>query len=500
MSTTQTSRVLGGGRYQVGALLGRGGMADVYEAVDTRLGRPVAVKILRPEMVARPDVRRRFEDEARAAARLSHPNVVAVFDTGEDEGSPWIVMERLSGETLGHRMLEAKGPMETRWTLRVATDVLSALSAAHAAGIVHRDVKPGNILFSDDDCAKVADFGIAKSIENVGDGTTANVLLGTPRYLPPERIEGGTTTAASDIYAVGVLLYEALSGQPAFEGDTPISTAYAVQHTTPTPLSELRPDLPASLVAVVERAMQKDPALRFATAREMGDAVAEASELDLGDGVVADADSTVVIARDAWAAGSPDPTSIVGGAAIADATTPRRGPLGGGLRLPGGVSRELLPVLVLGAIILLVLLAAALSGSFSGDDGGGQQAGSTNTAAAGAKAPPSSPLTDELRQVATRVQDGDGPAGAEAASRLRAIADKLDRGDSAGADATALAADVVKWDQERRLGNTASDITLAALAKVPGVAIPAAAPAPAPAPKGKGEGEKKGEEKGDKDD
>ena len=458
-------------------------MADVYEAVDTRLHRPVAVKILRPDMVARAEVRRRFEDEARAAAQLSHPNVVAVFDTGEDDGTPWIVMERLSGETLGHRMQQAGGPLETAWTLAVAGDVLSALAAAHAAGIVHRDVKPGNILFSDEDCAKVADFGIAKSVENVGDATTANVLLGTPRYLPPERIEGKPTTASSDIYAVGVILYETLSGRPAFEGNTPISTAYAVQNTTPEPLSSLRPDLPAALVAVVERAMQKDPSRRFATAREMGAAVAEVSGLD----VVADADSTVVIARDAWAAGSPDPTSIVAGAAVAEATSARGGAAG---RHWPRLGRELLPVLVLGALIAALLLFAALSNR--GDGGDGVQAAPT----AGAQKPASSPLTDELRQVATRVQDGDGPAGAEAASRLRAIADKLDGGGSAAADATALAADVARWKQERRLGSTASDITLAALAKVPGVTMPAA---PAPEPKRKGEGKDR-DDRDDKDD
>ena len=154
----QAETVLGG-RYRLGALLGRGGMAEVYDAVDERLDRPVAVKLLRPTMALRHDVRRRFESEARSAARLSHPNAVAVFDTGQDGDVPWLVMERLPGETLADRM--QRGPLDADWVRRMAGDVLGALGAAHAAGLVHRDVKPGNILLDDNDCAKVADFGIA---------------------------------------------------------------------------------------------------------------------------------------------------------------------------------------------------------------------------------------------------------------------------------------------------------------------------------------------------
>ena len=270
---TEPSAVLLASRYRLGAPLGSGGMATVHDAVDERLQRPVAVKILRPDMAARADVRTRFESEARAAAQLTHPNVVAVFDTGEDDGTPFLVMERLPGETLADRM--QTGRVETGWLLRAAGDVLGALGAAHAAGIVHRDVKPGNILIGADGCAKVGDFGIAKSLEvaAAADLTSTNQLLGTPAYVAPERVAGEPATRQSDLYAVGVLLYEALAGRKPFTGATPVATAYAIQHETPPPLASLRPDLDPEVVAAVEQAMDRDPARRFATAADMARAL-----------------------------------------------------------------------------------------------------------------------------------------------------------------------------------------------------------------------------------
>ena len=187
-----------GGRYRIEGHLGRGGMAEVRAGTDLRLQRPVAVKFLLPEMAAREDIRRRFEAEACAAASLTDPHAVAVYDTGEHEGLPYIVMERLPGETLADRI--ATGPQDPAWVRQVATEVLAALGAAHAAGMVHRDVKPGNILITADDHAKIADFGIAKSIEATDgslDLTGTGQLLGTPAYLPPERLDGGPATAQS---------------------------------------------------------------------------------------------------------------------------------------------------------------------------------------------------------------------------------------------------------------------------------------------------------------
>lgn len=483
METTLTDRVLGG-RYEIGPLLGRGGMADVYDAVDTRLNRAVAVKVLRPAMAARPDVRRRFEDEARAAAKLTHSNVVAVFDTGEDDGLPWIVMERLSGESLASRLVPGR-PLETDWVLRMAGDVLGALSAAHAAGVVHRDIKPGNILISDEGCAKVTDFGIAKSVEAVGDSTTAGMLLGTPRYLSPERVEGKASTASSDIYALGVVLYEALTGQRAYEGDTPVTVAHAVQSTDPAPLAELRPDLPPALVALVDKAMARDPGRRFATAREMAAAVATVQGVPVDD--VGDADATVAVAREAWQAGSPDPTAIAAAVPVGTARRePRRRPEGG-IGLP---SRTWVPVAV--GVVVILLLAALAIGQNSGGNGADTQA----AAGGGSASAPTTPEGEALRAAAQRLSVGDGPRGVEAAGRLNAIADKLGRGEDAGADATALLRDAAAWRASGELGTGAFSVLSDALSKVPGVDMSAAA-VPASEPKAK---KGKGKDRGDRDD
>jgi tRNA A-37 threonylcarbamoyl transferase component Bud32 len=209
-SETVEAGTLIAGRYKIGALLGRGGMAEVYEGHDDRLQRPVAVKVLRPDMASREDVRNRFEFEARHAARLSHPNVVGVYDTGEDDGIPFLVMELLPGQTLADTI--ANGPVDQDWLKRIAGDVLQALGAAHAAGIVHRDIKPANIVIGVDECAKVTDFGIAKTLEVAAedqaghDLTSTNQLVGTPAYLAPERIDGSPATPRSDLYSLGIVL------------------------------------------------------------------------------------------------------------------------------------------------------------------------------------------------------------------------------------------------------------------------------------------------------
>ena len=199
-------------------------MAEVRDAVDTRLDRRVAIKLMRPAVADQPLVRERFEAEARMAARLSHPNVVAIFDSGEDQGIPFIVMERLSGESLHDRL--AAGPMRQADAKAMILDILSALEIAHAAGVLHRDIKPANILDGGNGIWKVADFGIAKALEvtpgasGAVDPTVAGVVLGTPAYLAPERLFGAPATVESDLYSVAVVGYEALAGRRPFEAST----------------------------------------------------------------------------------------------------------------------------------------------------------------------------------------------------------------------------------------------------------------------------------------
>jgi serine/threonine protein kinase len=254
-------------RYELGSMLGRGGMGEVRAATDIRLHREVAVKLLRADLAEIDEVRARFEGEARAAASLVHPNVVAVFDAGEDHGAPFIVMERLPGRTLADELAERA--LSTEEVYDVAYSVLGALGAAHRSGIVHRDVKPGNVLRATDGTWKVADFGIAKSAEAAGDITVTGVMIGTPAYVAPERIDGKPATPASDLYATGVVLYEALAGRKPFVAETSIALAVRVRAGHAPPLHKVAPGVDPTLERVVERAMATDPGRRFASAAEM---------------------------------------------------------------------------------------------------------------------------------------------------------------------------------------------------------------------------------------
>ncbi len=257
-------------RYELVEVVGRGGMGEVWAARDLRLGRSVAVKLLSGHMASEAGVRERFEAEARSAARLSHPNVVQVFDSGEHDGIPYLVMELLPGRTLADEV--ALGSLDPEAVRRIGMEVLGALEASHAAGILHRDIKPGNVLLAADGRAKVGDFGIAKSTEGLN-LTSTGMIVGTAAYLAPERVAGQPATPQSDLYAVGVVLYEALSGRKPFEADTPIGLMRAVEAHQAIPLAEARPGLEASLVAAVELAMAKEPGRRFNSAAAMAAAL-----------------------------------------------------------------------------------------------------------------------------------------------------------------------------------------------------------------------------------
>jgi serine/threonine protein kinase len=265
----QAPEVLGG-RYELRGVLGRGGMAEVRDGWDLRLHRPVAVKLLYPVFSAQPDNRMRFEVEARAAAALNHPHIVSVHDSGEHAGTPYIVMERLSVQTLADVI--AQGPLPQPRVRSILDDVLSALAAAHAAGILHRDIKPANILFSELGDTKVADFGIAKSAGTPH--TLTGQIVGTMAYLSADRIAGRPASVVDDLYAVGVVGYEALAGRRAFPQENLAELARAIAEDTPPPLAALRPDIDPALAAVIERAMAREPRLRFGSADEMRAALA----------------------------------------------------------------------------------------------------------------------------------------------------------------------------------------------------------------------------------
>jgi serine/threonine protein kinase len=261
------------GRYELGDVVGRGGMGEVRAATDVRLHRKVAVKLLRVDLAEMDEVRRRFEGEARAAAALVHPNVVAVFDAGEDDGAPYIVMELLPGRTLADEL--AAGPLSTPEVYDLAVSVLGALDAAHRAGIVHRDVKPGNVLRAAGGAWKVADFGIAKVAEAAGDLTLTGTTIGTPAYLAPERIRGEPATPATDLYTTGVVLYEALTGRKPFVADNSIALAERIRAGHAPAVRELVPDVDPTLEHVIERAMATDPRRRFSHAADMRRALGE---------------------------------------------------------------------------------------------------------------------------------------------------------------------------------------------------------------------------------
>src|SRR3954466_615386 len=263
-------------RYELGEVLGHGGMGEVRVATDLRLGRQVAVKLLRRDLAANERVRSRFEDEARAAAQLTHPNVVGVYDTGEHDGVPFIVMERLPGRTLSDEL--APGPLDPERARDVSIQVLGALGAAHAAGIIHRDIKPGNVLLTDTSAVKVGDFGIAKGAEAL-DRTTAGTVLGTPCYVAPERLTGQPATAAADMYSVGVLLFECLAGVSPFTAPDALGVAHQVCSRGGRSLRSVARDVDPELEAVVERAMAYDPADRYPSAAAMAAALRHEDDL-----------------------------------------------------------------------------------------------------------------------------------------------------------------------------------------------------------------------------
>jgi serine/threonine-protein kinase len=324
-------------------------MATVYEAHDARLDRTIALKVMHPSLADDDEFVTRFIREAHSAARLSHPNVVAVYDQGADQGIVFLAMELVRGRTLRDLMREQTN-LSPRQALEVLEPVLAALGAAHAAGIVHRDVKPENVLLSDDGRIKVADFGLARAVSgNTSHTTASGILMGTVAYLSPEQVERGVADPRSDVYAAGILLYEMLTGLKPYDGETAIQVAYRHVHDDVPAPSDLVPSLPAELDSLVARATSRDPDGRPPDARRMLTEVTSVRR-QLSDGEL-----DTLGAALAPVAGTPDQTLVVD---LRQPAGPARRGDTGPLGAPPPRRRSKGPI----ALVVIVALAVALSG------------------------------------------------------------------------------------------------------------------------------------------
>jgi len=340
------------GRYKLEAKLGSGGMSTVYLARDTTLDRSVAVKVMHREMSEQADQLERFRQEARAVAKLSHPNVVAVIDAGEDGGHPYIVFEYVEGETLKQR-INRVGALDPQEALAYAIEIARGLTVAHARNMVHRDIKPQNVLIDSEGRAKLTDFGISRQLEQDGMTATGRVL-GTTDYVAPEQAMGHPVDQRSDIYSLGVVLYEMLAGQVPFQADSQVGVAMKHVNEELPDVQQRRPELSAAAALVVERATAKDPDQRYQQVGELIDDLSTALEVE-----AARAGST-----------TGEATSVL------EAVPPAERKLGG-----GGGRRSWLAIAALVLVAAAILLAVQLVGSGNGPGGGGALKGKGSTVA-----------------------------------------------------------------------------------------------------------------------
>ena len=275
-----------GNRYEILEEVGLGGMATVYKAKDHVLNRLVAVKVLKDEFTTDTEFIKRFNTEAQAAASLSHPNIVSIYDVGhEDENNLYyIVMELVQGKTL-KEIINSEGVLSWKWAVNIAMQIASALELAHKNGIVHRDIKPHNIIITEDGIAKVTDFGIAKAVSN-STITAFGTTIGSVHYFSPEQAKGGFTDAKSDLYSLGVVMYEMLTGKVPFDADTPVSVALKHMQEDPKEPIELNPEIPSAVNQIVIKAMQKEPSARYQNATEMLHDLSKALKDPDGDFVI----------------------------------------------------------------------------------------------------------------------------------------------------------------------------------------------------------------------
>lgn len=407
------------GSYAIQSLIGSGGMGSVYRGVDMNLQRPVAIKVLSPALAAQPGWLDRFRQEARIIASLRHPNIVQIYNFGEQDGLTYIVEELLPGPTLGNRLKEMAGQGQHLSREQIITcikELASALDAAHKAGIIHRDIKPQNAIWNASGQLVLTDFGVARQMGTDTGYTQTGMIIGTPHYLSPEQAQGIPLTPASDIYALGVVLYELITGQVPFDGDTPMQAVIGHVQMTPPHLPP-RPDLPPAVDSVVQRALLKDPTARFSSAGELARALEEAwigGKTTTTSPIPDIHDNTTAV----WTGASPPPrpvpyTPTLPTVPRAPSVQPeqRQPPATAPLSPPpqplpqqrsstpaGSKERGLFPTIpVLGALVLLAILCGLEFALFGTDNGTAVQATATplTTATSRPTAEPSPTLQEE---------------------------------------------------------------------------------------------------------
>src|SRR5580658_8167301 len=345
------------GPYDIQSLLGSGGMGEVYRARDARLNRIVAIKVLPKSYSADADLLQRFVQEARAAAALNHPNILSIFDIGEERGAPYIVSELLEGQTLRERI--RSGPLSSRKAIDYALQVARGLAAAHEKGIVHRDLKPENLFLTNDDRVKILDFGLAKLTRPETSGgadeptmqvnTEPGQVMGTVGYMSPEQVRGKTADHRSDIFAFGSILYEMLSGQRAFQGETPADTMSAILKEEPTELSETARNVPPALERIVRHCLEKIPAHRFQSAGDLAFNLETLTDSSVASSVASSAVGSVAEktgSRSAIGQSASTQQSALAESAISELMTAPKEE-----QAPHGKLRELVGALVLSALM-----------------------------------------------------------------------------------------------------------------------------------------------------
>jgi serine/threonine-protein kinase len=346
-------------RYEVGRLLGAGGMAEVYEGHDRLLARRVAIKVLLSQFARDPSFLTRFKREAQSAASLTHPNIVAVYDTGVQAGTNFIVMEYVEGRTL-RDVIRSEGPLLPERAAEVAADVCGALAAAHARGIIHRDIKPANIMITTDGQVKVMDFGIARAVTSESITQTAAVV-GTAQYISPEQAQATGVDARSDLYSLGTCLYEMLSGRVPFTGNTPVAIAYQHVRDNPPPLRSLNPDVPPTIEAVTMKAMAKNPDNRYQTAMEMRE---DLLRVRAGQNVMATpllGDQATVVNAPRTGQYEPQGTSVLAGPMTSTGGPPYDDPYEGRAARNAGKGRRRTGWIL---IVVAIFLLAAAGGAY----------------------------------------------------------------------------------------------------------------------------------------